>query len=83
MSKIEDGNIKAAIRIIVSDNRPADDTTQTLQGLRDGYPQAATDGQQVPDPWKFPVVLLSEENVVTAIRFFPAVSCHFSTGGGR
>ena len=38
MTKIEDGNIKAAIRIITSDERPAADSAETLQALGDRHP---------------------------------------------
>ena len=74
MSKIEDGNIRAAIRIITSDDRPADDSAETLQALRERHPCAAPDRQQFPDPIKFPTSQFTEEDVAAAIRSFPAGS---------
>ena len=38
-SKIEDGDIKAAVRILVSDDKPAADTLETLASLQDKHPQ--------------------------------------------
>ena len=74
MSKIEDGNIRAAIRIITSDDRPADDSAETLQALRERHPCAAPDRQQFPDPIKFPASQFTEEDVAAAIRSFTAGS---------
>lgn len=40
-SKIEDGKLKPEIRTILSEDRPADDDTRTLQALRGRHHQMA------------------------------------------
>ena len=42
-SKIEDGNIKAALRILSSDDRPATDNDATIVALQARHPPMATD----------------------------------------
>lgn len=74
MSKIEDGNIKAAIRIIHSAGSPTLDNAQTYQSLCDWHPQAPVDRIPSPDPSTFPAAQFTEEDVITAIRSFPAGS---------
>jgi hypothetical protein len=74
MSKIEDGNIKAAIRIITSGDTPAVDNAKTYQSLCDRHPQASVDRNPSPDPSKFPAAQFTEEDVLAAIRSFPAGS---------
>ena len=73
-SKIEDGNIKAAIRIMLSDDRPAENNAETLQLLTERHPPAAPNRRQIPDPEHFPVAQFTEEDICTAIRTFPAGS---------
>ena len=74
MSKIEDGNIKAAIRIITSGDCPATDNAQTFQSLCDRHPPAAADRIPSPDPCNFVAAQFTEKNVADAIRSFPAGS---------
>jgi hypothetical protein len=72
MSKIEDGNIKAAIRIITSGDCPATDNAQTFQSLCDRHPPAAADRIPSPDPCKFVAAQFTEKDVADAIRSFTA-----------
>jgi len=74
MSKIEDGNIRAAIRIITSGDTPAVDNVSTYQSLCDRHPHAPSDRNPSSDPSKFPTVQFTEEDVTAAIRSFPAGS---------
>jgi hypothetical protein len=74
MTKIEDGNIKAAVRIITSDDRPAENSAETLQALRERHPLAHSDRQPLPDPSQLPAVQFTEIDVAAAIRSFPAGS---------
>lgn len=74
MAKIEDGNIKAAIRIITSGDQPAADNAQTLQALHERHPHAATDRQPFSDPTKFSAAYFTEEDILSAIRSFPTGS---------
>ena len=70
MSKIEDGNIKAAIRIITSGDISAVDNADTYQSLCDRHPQAPVDRNPLLDPNKFSATQFTEEDVITAISSF-------------
>jgi hypothetical protein len=80
MSKIEDGNIKAAIRIITSGDSPAVDNARTYQSLLNWHPQAPFNRIQPPDPIKFPAAQFTEKDVIAAIRSFPTGSAGAQTG---
>ena len=73
-SKLEDGNIRAAVRIICSDEKPASNNDATLQALRERHPPAAADRITLPDPATFDAVQVTEQDVASAIRSFPAGS---------
>ena len=73
-TKIEDGNIKAAIRILSSDDSLAPDCEETVNALRRRHPVAAPDRTANPDPHSFPSLAVSEKEVSEAIRSFPAGS---------
>ena len=45
-----DGNFKAALRLICSDDTPAPDNQDTFQALLDKHPQAPEDRKQFQDP---------------------------------
>ena len=47
-SKIEYGNIKAAVRILVSDDKPAADTLETLASLQDKHPHPGVAYNHLP-----------------------------------
>lgn len=74
MSKIEDGNIKAAVRILCSDDCPAPDSKQTVDALRERHPAAAVNRTPIPDPSSFSATTVCEADIVAAIRSFPAGS---------
>ncbi len=73
-SKLEDGNVRAAVRIICSDEKPALNNDATLNALRQRHPPAAVNRITVPDPSTFDAVHVIEQDVTTAIRSFPAGS---------
>jgi hypothetical protein len=51
-SKIEDGNIKAALRLLSSDDRPASDNDATIVALQARHPPAAPEGRtNAPPPF--------------------------------
>jgi len=74
MSKIEDGNFKAAIRILGSDDRLAPDCSETVDALRERHPSASQDRMSIPDQHNFSSCTVSEADVAAAIRSFPAGS---------
>ena len=73
-SKIEDGNLKAAVRIICSDESMALDNDHTYQELCQKHPQASHGSISVspsPDCTPFQV---TEQNVLEAVKSFPSGS---------
>ena len=64
--KVEDGNIKAAIRLLCSEDKPAPDTTDTLTKLADEHPQGSNDINVLPYPKSTSAVQVTEENVLKA-----------------
>jgi hypothetical protein len=61
---------------MLSDNRPAENNTVTLQTLTEQTPEPP-DRKQFPDPENFPFTLFTEVNIDLGSRTFPAGS----TGG--
>jgi len=73
-AKIEDGNIRAALRILCSDDKPAEATQETLTKLEAKHPPAPSDRQPAPDPNQFTALQVTAEQVMKAVRSFPAGS---------
>ena len=74
-SKIEDGNLKAAIRILCSDDSVAPCTSDVADQLRAKHPPATMQGaSQLSDISEHEPLTLTEESVYKAIRSFPAGS---------
>jgi hypothetical protein len=76
-SKLEEGNFKAAIRIICSEDKPALDTPETLAALQHKHPPAPVDRKTPCDPAsseRFTALQVSNEEVSRAISSFPAGS---------
>ena len=80
-SKIEDGNIKAAVRIFVSDDKPAADTLETLASLLNKHPHRGVAYNHLPqDNVIHKAVQVHEDDILRAIRSFPAGSSGGSDG---
>ena len=73
-SKLEDGNIRGAVRIICSDEKPAVNNVATLKALRERHPPAPADFAAVPDPSAFSAMSATKREVWSAIRSFSAGS---------
>jgi len=71
---LEDDNVKATVRIISSEEKPALDDAVTLNSLRQRHPPAPPDRRQVPEPSTCAAVQVIETDVIKAIRSFPAGS---------
>jgi hypothetical protein len=74
MAKVEDGNIKAAIRILTSEEKPAADTDATFAKLQERHPAAPVDRSPAPDPNNMTAIQMTEAEVAKIIRAFPAGS---------
>ena len=72
-AKMEDGNIRAAVRLLCSDEHPAEFSASTLNQLRQKHPPAPPD--RLPIPPKPPTSLVVDEaEVARVVRTFPAGS---------
>jgi len=70
-SKLEDGNIRTAIRILCSNDAPAPPTLENLNKLREIHPTATDTGQPVPDPLQYSPLSVAESDLLKAIQSFP------------
>ena len=66
-AKIEDGNIRAAVRLICSEDKPAPDTDATFMKLQEKHPAASVRTNPLPDPACTPALQVSEADVLKAI----------------
>ena len=73
-SKIEYGNIKATVRIISSNDRPATANNATIVALRARHPPIATDRMPLPSPQVYNALQVTETELIAAIKSFPAGS---------
>ena len=73
-SKIEDGNIKAVIRILTSDDKPVPNSAETLSNLQDKHPRPAAYNHLPPDDNLHKLLQITEADILQAIRSFPAGS---------
>jgi hypothetical protein len=74
MAKIEDGNIKAALRMLCSEEKPAVDAEAAFLKLQERHPPAPANRQSFPDPSSTTAIQVTEDEVLRAIRTFPAGS---------
>ena len=70
---MEDGNIKAAVRILCSDDKPAEYSPETFQLLELKHAPAPLDRTPCVDTRPAPIAA-TEEDVLQAIRSFPSGS---------
>jgi len=73
--KLEDGNLKAAIRILVSDKTYAAPSADGLAKLLLKHPPATVDADTLPVPQSDSGLSVAESDVRKAIMSFPAGSC--------
>ena len=79
-SKLEDGNYKAAIRLICSEDKPAKENAVTLSALKMKHPAAPNDRRPQCHPsssTRFEPLQITVADIKTAVRTFPPGS----TGG--
>ena len=79
-AKIEDDNIRAAVRIICSEGKSAENESETFSKLSAKHPAAAIDRKRPTAPDCLPALQVSESEVLKAIRTFPADSAGGSDG---
>ena len=72
-AKIEDGNLRAAVRILSSDDQPAEYNNETVKDLADKHPAAPSESEFMPDSATvdFQPVQVTDREVSNAISSFP------------
>lgn len=75
-SKVEDGNIKAALRLLCSEDAPADFSNEVFKALLSKHPPPASDSVPSTDPRlsEFSALQVPESTVLKALKSFPAGS---------
>ena len=73
-AKMEDGNIRAAVRLLCSNEKPSPLSDATYVKLQDKHPRAPSDRQSSPPIISTTVVSVDEDEVLAAIRLFSAGS---------
>ena len=73
-AKLEDGNIKAAVRILCSDEQPALPSVDILAALQAKHPAAHKEAMSVPGPQTDCQLVMDEQAVLRVLRSFPAGS---------
>ena len=73
-TKLEEGNITAAVRILCSDDSPADFSSSNLDRLRGKHPSEHAVARHSANPAEKPALQVSEIVVLKAVRSFPAGS---------
>lgn len=73
-AKLEDGNIRAAVRLLCSDEKPAEFSLDSLAKLQAKHPAACPDRKPFCDPNTTSSLSVDESDVLRAIRSFPAGS---------
>jgi hypothetical protein len=73
-SKLEDGNVRAAIRILCSDDKPAPITEETFKELQAKHPAAPADRHAPPIDPASGQFAVEDADILGALRSFPAGS---------
>jgi len=70
-AKLEDGNLTAAIRLLMSDETPVPSSDESLAKLRDKHPAASVKATDLPIPSQTGCILVEESEVRRAVLSFP------------
>ena len=79
-AKIEEGNVTAAVRILCSEDSPADYSQFVFAELQAKHPQQSSGPRLHPPPDHFIAYQATESEVLRAIRSFPAGSAAGTDG---
>ena len=73
VSKLEDGNVRAAVRILCSNDEPAADSAATLNALMSRHPASPADSlfPEISLDGAFTPLQISEEDVWKTVDSFP------------
>ncbi len=71
-AKVQDGNIKAAISILCSEEKPAADVKATYEKLLERHPEPPSDRSLAQSPEDFAAIQVSEAEVMSSMRSISA-----------
>jgi len=80
---IIDGNLRAAVRIMCSEDKPAPSSDNVYAQLLDKHPAASSEHSPMPDPQPTAAVQMTEADVLRAVRSFPAGSAGWPDGSSQ
>ena len=70
---LEDGNVKAAIRLLMSADSPAEPSQKSLNALRDKHPPPSSDLTDLPTPQSDQCLSVNNSEVCKGILSFPGL----------
>jgi hypothetical protein len=73
-AKLEDGNLRAAIRILTSEEAPEPPSSESVAKLQEKHPPASELDSSLPSTSQFPSLAVNEEEVRHAVLSFPGGS---------
>ena len=73
-SKLEGGSLRAAIRLLCSEDTPAPRSLENLSKLQQKHPQASLKDGSLPDPKQYNPLSIDEADVRKAVLSFPTGS---------
>jgi len=79
-AKLEDGNVRAAIRILMSEDSPTVPSAESLQALRQKHPPASSSLSNLPSAQSVQCMSVDEDEVRLAVLSFPPGSAGGSDG---
>jgi len=71
-AKLENGNIKAAIRILSSEEGPVTPSENSFSSLKSKHPTASKPCDGLPNPSQFSSLSVTESDVRRAVLSFPS-----------
>jgi len=73
-AKLEDGNVRAAVRLLVSADTPAAPSEESLSKLKEKHPPASGKAGHLPAPQRDNCLMVEESEVRRAVLSFPTGS---------
>ena len=73
-SKIEDGNVKAAFRLLSSEDKPAMNDEATVNALRAKYPITSANGRPAAARQDYTVLQITQADIIAVTKAFPTGS---------
>ena len=73
-AKLEDGNVRAAVRLLMSEDSPVEPSIESLAKLQEKHPRASVIAEDLPSSSQLQSLSVDESEVRRAVLSFPAGS---------